>query len=376
MRRFFYGYAVLMGVSLLFPSSLYQSAIADEEQPETEVLTIGSKAPSLDVEHWVSDGHGKFKPVTSFEAGKVYVVEFWATWCGPCVATIPHLDKLHEELKNSGVVFIGQNCMEKDTSKVKPFVDKMGEKMSYRVATDDTSSEPNGYMAVNWMEAAEQRGIPTAFIVGKDGKIAWIGHPAGLEADLLKQVAAGTFDSSKAAAMQEQQEAAQAAMEKAGAKLSKAINSKDWDQATGILDDMEKETPSLAPQLMGARMHIAVEKGDSGEVVKVMEKMMAGPAGESAQAINQLVWSIATKLKNPSPEVLTAAAKAAAKGIEKGDDSGALLDTLARVQFLQGQKEEAVKTQEKAVAAAGDDLKKDLEKTLASYKEGKLPDAE
>jgi hypothetical protein len=46
---------------------------------EKGVLTIGSKAPSLDVEHWVSDGNGAFKPVTAFQPGKVYVVEFWAT---------------------------------------------------------------------------------------------------------------------------------------------------------------------------------------------------------------------------------------------------------------------------------------------------------
>jgi len=55
----------------------------EAEETEGPMLTIGSKAPSIDVEHWVSDGNGKFKPVTEFEADKVYVVEFWATWCGP-----------------------------------------------------------------------------------------------------------------------------------------------------------------------------------------------------------------------------------------------------------------------------------------------------
>jgi hypothetical protein len=70
----------------------------------------------------------------------------------------------------------------------------MGEKMTYRVAMDDKSDGGKGKMAETWMQAADQKGIPSAFVVDKKGSIAWIGHPARLNEELLGQIIDGTFD--------------------------------------------------------------------------------------------------------------------------------------------------------------------------------------
>src|SRR5215467_1663318 len=122
-------------------------------------LKAGDPAPKLRPGRWIQG-----EPVKGFEKGKAYIVEFWATWCGPCRASIPHLNETYQKYKNKGLIVIGQNCGERDESLVAPFVQKMGEKMTYRVALDDKSGDKKGKMAETWMEAAGRNSIPSAFL--------------------------------------------------------------------------------------------------------------------------------------------------------------------------------------------------------------------
>ncbi len=59
---------------------------------EVKMLSIGDNAPAISVDHWVKGG-----AIDGFEDGQVYVMEFWATWCGPCVSSMPHLSGLQDE---------------------------------------------------------------------------------------------------------------------------------------------------------------------------------------------------------------------------------------------------------------------------------------
>ena len=150
------------------------------------ILLPGDPAPPLAPGTWL-----KGDPVKAFEKGRIYVVEFWATWCVPCRDSIPHLSEL--QARYPDVVFIGQDCFEESQAGVPAFVRSMGDKMSYRVALDDVSAMKDGRMAGTWLQPAGQSGIPVAFLVDRDTKIAWIGHPSNLE-PVLKQVIAGTFN--------------------------------------------------------------------------------------------------------------------------------------------------------------------------------------
>lgn len=151
-------------------------------------LKVGSTAPQIKVAKWV-----KGSPIKSFQKGKVYVLEFWATWCGPCKKAIPHVTELAKKFAGKAVfagISVWENQSPSDTSyfsKVEQFVKSQGAQMDYNVAVDD----PNGWMANNWLRAANQNGIPCSIVVGKTGKIAWIGHPQmGLEEAVAKAVSA------------------------------------------------------------------------------------------------------------------------------------------------------------------------------------------
>src|SRR5580765_4209837 len=99
-------------------------------------LKVGDPAPKLQTGKWIQG-----EPVTGFKEDRAYLVEFWATWCGPCRVSIPHLNEIHNKYKDQGLVVIGQDCWERDDTLVAPFVKKMDDKMTYRVAMDDKEGD-------------------------------------------------------------------------------------------------------------------------------------------------------------------------------------------------------------------------------------------
>jgi thiol-disulfide isomerase/thioredoxin len=158
-------------------------------------LMVGDQAPKLQTGKWIQG-----QSVSGFDSNHVYIVEFWATWCGPCVQSIPHLNQLWQKFEDKGVVVIGQDVWDSDAA-VAPFVKKMGTNMTYRVALDDKSSDADGIMSSTWWKrAVNHHGIPTAFIINRDGVIAWIGHPMGLKEQVLDDIVSGRQDLAKARA--------------------------------------------------------------------------------------------------------------------------------------------------------------------------------
>jgi thiol-disulfide isomerase/thioredoxin len=135
-------------------------------------LELGDPAPPLKVAEWIKGGPVDLKA----GAGKqVFVVEFWATWCGPCVMSIPHITELQRKFRNQGVVFIGLSTDSAQTkARVKSFVKDRGDQMDYAIALDDRGATQAAYMMPFGL-----RGIPHAFVIDKAGALVWHGHPMG-----------------------------------------------------------------------------------------------------------------------------------------------------------------------------------------------------
>jgi len=231
-----------------------QAAPAAPAAPTTLALSIGSKAPIPEISDFV---RGE-KP-TFFEPGKVYVIEFWATWCPPCRQSMPHLTKLAEDMKSKGVVIVGISDEKVET--VRTFLEKeeWKQKARYTLATDPDRSTHKAYM-----EASGQGGIPTAFIV-KEGVVQWIGHPMEMDAPLAK-VVDGTWDSKTA--KQTFEDAVAEEMKAMGRQndMTKAIDSKDWDKAIAMIDAeiaTAKGEEALQSKVQKAQILLIAERGDA-----------------------------------------------------------------------------------------------------------------
>jgi thiol-disulfide isomerase/thioredoxin len=323
---------------------------------EDGALRVGDAAPALASGKWV-----KGEPVEKLEKGKVYVVEFWATWCGPCRQTIPHLSEMQGKYKD--VIFIGQNCWEEDQSAVAPFVNQMGDKMNYRVALDDTHHEKTGAMAKTWMAAAGQNGIPTAFVIDKQARVAWIGHPMEME-EVLKGVIAGTFDARKLAAQREEQE-------KIGGAINAAMQKQEYDKAIAGIDQLIKLHPDQANQFGGAKFQILLIKQDYVGA-SALGNQLAEAFKDEPAALNNLAWLIVDPSGGVKKPDVALAEKLAARASEITKNQNAqFLDTLARVYFVKGDIDKAIEIENRAMEKATAPEKVAMGKDLAKYKAAK-----
>jgi thiol-disulfide isomerase/thioredoxin len=238
--------------------------------PATEVAVskpfIGNAAPEFKPTAWVQG-----EPVTGYEKGKVYIIECWATWCGPCIAMIPHLNELHKKFADKGLVVIGTNVSDKTKEHAAEFVKKQGDAMSYRIAFDEPRTGPIGR---DWLQATGARGIPHAFAV-RDGKVLWSGHPAGLSDSIVSAMLAGTFDSAMAAAEQKASEEKAAKNKAIQQDIVTFTKEKKYDEALKKVDELEALADARSKPYLDIRRATILGNKDVAEGVAKMAKLVA-----------------------------------------------------------------------------------------------------
>ncbi|MGB8852501.1 MAG: TlpA disulfide reductase family protein [Pirellulales bacterium] len=290
-------------------------------------LKVGDAAPQLRVSEWI-----KGEPLSHFERGQVYVVEFWATWCGPCIFAMPHLSEVQRQYMDKGVTVVAVNVMDEDLDAARALITKMGMAVENRVAIDaNTTGEKAGSMAKAWL--GENRAIPRCVIVDRDTKIAWIGHPMRVDGPLHATVA-GTYDAAKQAEIDR-------TFEELDRELGAAKGAKQWQKVLAILDKMHVADSFSTPLNHTTRVQAFIGQGDYESASRFVKQVLA--ESTDPRLMGQLVGQLLSgpdKSQLDMDFVLATAMKASKNG--ESDDPVAL-SALARAFEAKGEKAASIK---------------------------------
>jgi thiol-disulfide isomerase/thioredoxin len=125
------------------------------------LLVAGTIAPDFTVPKY---GGGELK--LSDYRGKVVILDFWATWCGPCQMTMPHIEKIYRQTKDKGVVTLGL-CVWDEKAAYEKWVPEKKDKYTFQFAFDPAGRAPEN-IAKKFYQVS---GIPTTYVIDRDGKI-------------------------------------------------------------------------------------------------------------------------------------------------------------------------------------------------------------
>jgi len=158
----------LIGLTLVL-----SGAAAQAEPP-----AVGAPALQIDIEQFLQGPDDASSVSLESLKGNVVLLGFWATWCGPCVGAIAHLNELAEHFEDDDVRFI--SISDESAEKVEPFLKR--KTMKSWVALDTDKSMFDGY---------EVRGIPHTVLIDREGNIAAYTYPTHVTKKTINDMLAG-----------------------------------------------------------------------------------------------------------------------------------------------------------------------------------------
>jgi len=364
-------FAMIVGLGMSLSGSA--SGIMGES-----VLNVGDKIPELKYDKWL-----KGTPIKKYEKGRLYIFEFWATWCGPCRASMPHLSEVAEKYKDKLTV-VGVDVWESSgghapTITPEKFVKMNGNNMRYNVVTD-TKDE---WMGNNWMKAAGQDGIPCSFMV-KDGVILWIGHPMNLDS-VIEVVNSGKYDPVAVKEEFRKKASAQAEQEARWHKVFDPIDSAEkhgeYAHELELIAQAKKDMPDGVQYLEFKKFWMLLDHVDEDSAMTFLKRWQSEPQAQFVASSAAVIFEKQGRKKDTYLYGVELSKKAMDNAVAQGAPASLFQEMMAKGYAQAGEYKKAVATQQTALDASrsavaegkykgmiGQDTIDKMEKELAEYK--------
>jgi len=346
--------------------------------PEGSVLNVGDKIPELKYDKWL-----KGTPIKEYQKGRLYIFEFWATWCGPCRQAMPHLSEVAAKYKDKLTV-VGVDVWEtlgghKPSMTPEQFVKMNGNNMRYNVVTD-TKDE---WMGNKWMKAAGQEGIPCSFMV-KDGIILWIGHPINLDS-VIEVVNSGKYDPVAVKEEFKKKAAEQAEQEARWHNVIDPIDSAEkhgeYAHELALIEQGKKDMPESAQYLEFKKFSMLLGHVDEDSAMTFLKRWQADPGAQFVASSAGVIFEKQGLKSETYSYGVELVKRAMDKAVAQGAPASIFQEMMAKGYAQAGDYKKAVEVLQTAIDASksavaggnfkgmiGQDTIDKMEKELTDYK--------
>jgi thiol-disulfide isomerase/thioredoxin len=320
-------------------------------------IVVGDQAPTIVDVRWV-----RGEEIEEWSAGHVYVIDFWATWCPPCIEGLQKLQALEDRLAPQDVHFIAVAVWPMPNSKPPEEVLARFPELSYSLAIDRDDATADALLT-----ASRSSGLPTTMIVDRRGRVAWVGPPDDGFDRSLEAIVSGSYDIDAARRADIVRHRAEVFIGQA----AKAERSGDFPSAIELIDEAIAVDPNRFSVYRGWQYEIALLRLEDPQMAgQVADNLLESPQGRDPYPLSILATRIVNNYDQTPDDHrdLDLALHCARIAVSANPDPGFEdLALLAEVYALRGDYEAALTVQQMAMSGVAEVERPSAERALAEY---------